>query len=193
MRQRLENGEPCRLIATSLVEAGVDLDFPRVWRAEAGLDQIAQAAGRCNREGGRPVEESIVGVFRSTEHKPPREIAALAGDMGRMMGKHADLLSPEAMRDYFGEVYWRKGEALDREKILEAFRMSARELDFDYRRVADDFRMIESGLAPVIVAREKREARDALAALRAARQRAPLRGACKPTSCRFRQRRANSS
>ncbi len=171
VRQRLANGKPCRLIATSLVEAGVDFDFPRVWRAEAGLDQIAQAAGRCNREGGRPVEESVVGVFRSTEHKSPREIAQLAGDMGRMMDKHADLLSPDAMRDYFGEVSWRKGDALDREKILEAFRMSARELDFDYRRVSEAFRMIESGLAPVIVAREtephEAKAREALAALRA--------------------------
>ena len=117
VRQRLADEKPCRLIATSLVEAGVDLDFPRVWRAEAGLDQIAQVAGRCNREGRRAVEESIVGVFRSAEHKPPCEIAQLAGDMGRMMDNHADLLSPDAMRDYFGEVYWRKGEALDREKI----------------------------------------------------------------------------
>jgi CRISPR-associated endonuclease/helicase Cas3 len=166
VRERLRGGKSCRLIATSLVEAGVDVDFPRVWRAEAGLDQIAQAAGRCNREGRRPIEESIVGVFRSTQHKPPREIAQLAGDMGRMMGKHADLLSPEAMRDYFGEVYWREGEGLDEKRVLDAFRMSARELDFDYHRVAQSFRMIESGLAPVIVACEA-EARDALAALRA--------------------------
>jgi CRISPR-associated endonuclease/helicase Cas3 len=171
VRERLKQEAPCRLIATSLVEAGVDLDFPRVWRAEAGLDQIAQAAGRCNREGKRPVEESIVGVFRAAEHKPPREIAQLAGDMGRMMGKHADLLSPEALREYFAEVYWRKGEALDRRKVLEAWRISRsprgayRAPSFDYRTVAENFRMIESGLAPVIVAVEK-AAQDVLAALR---------------------------
>lgn len=170
VRERLKNEAPCRLIATSLVEAGVDLDFPRVWRAEAGLDQIAQAAGRCNREGRRRPEESIVGVFRSTEHKSPREIAQLAGDMGRMMGKHADLLSPDAMRDYFGEVYWRKGDALDKHKVLEAWRVSRSARgpylapSFDYRTVADNFRMIESGLTPVIVAVEK-PARDVLAAL----------------------------
>ena len=41
-----------------------------------------------------------------------------------MMGKHADLLSPEAMRDYFGEVYWRKGDALDKHKIGEAWLLS---------------------------------------------------------------------
>ena len=53
VRARLRKGLPCRLVATSLIEAGVDVDFPRVFRAEAGLDQLAQAAGRCNREGTR--------------------------------------------------------------------------------------------------------------------------------------------
>jgi CRISPR-associated endonuclease/helicase Cas3 len=112
VRQRLKDGVPCRLTATSLIEAGVDLDFPRVWRAEAGLDQIAQAGGRCNREGRRPVEDSIVTVFHPAEAKPPNEIKGFIADMERMKNNHGDdPLSPEAMRDYFGEVYWRKGDA----------------------------------------------------------------------------------
>lgn len=168
VRKRLEMGSPCRLIATSLVEAGVDFDFPRVWRAEAGLDQIAQAAGRCNREGKRPIEQSIVGVFRSPEHKTPPEIALLAGDMERIEKDHAnDLLSPEAMRDYFGEGYWRMGDqALDKKSVLEAYRLSAGKVSFDYRKVAEDFRMIDDGMAPVIIARDDK-ARMALDGLRA--------------------------
>lgn len=74
VRRRLLAKEPCRLIATSLVEAGVDLDFPVGWRAEAGLDSIAQAAGRVNREGGRSRDTSILTVFTPAEAKPPPEI-----------------------------------------------------------------------------------------------------------------------
>ena len=68
------------------------------------------------------------------------------------------------MRDYFGEVFWRMGENLDREKILDAYQMSAGRGSFDYRTVAQTFRMIESGLAPIIVARDKK-ARETLDAM----------------------------
>jgi len=164
VRQRLRDDLPCRLIATSLVEAGVDLDFPRVWRAEAGLDQVMQAAGRCNREGKRDREASIVTVFSAPDHPPPAEIKGLSGDMRRVMNAHDDLLSPAAMEDFFGEVYWRVGrEGLDREKIIEDFRLgrgdNGVETNFAYRCVAEKFRMIESGMEPVIVAIEP-EARD---------------------------------
>lgn len=155
VRQALEHKEPCRLIATSLVEAGVDLDFPRVWRAEAGLDQIAQAAGRCNREGKRPVDESVVTVFRAPDNPAPHELKALADDMKRIISKHADLLSPEALEDYFGEVYWRIGaERLDKFAVLNSFRVSGGKFDFGYRKIGDSFRMIESGMVPVIVPRD---------------------------------------
>jgi CRISPR-associated endonuclease/helicase Cas3 len=166
IREQLKSGHACRLIATSLVEAGVDLDFPRVWRAQAGLDQIAQAAGRCNREGRRSVKDSIVTVFRPAEFKPPREIAQLAGDFARMADRHSDLLSPDAILDYFGEVYWRKAEALDVKKVLAAFKADARSTDFAYRTVAESFRLIESGLVPVIVARDE-IAKEAVAELAA--------------------------
>lgn len=168
VRARLKGGAPCRLVATSLVEAGVDLDFPRVWRAAAGLDQIAQAAGRCNREGRRRVEESVVGVFEAADFAPPREIAQLTGDLARMAADHADLLSPAALAAYFREVYWRKDAGLDRDGVMSAWKISAGKPHFDYARVARDFRLVESGLAPVIIAREA-AARDALGALRGGR------------------------
>ncbi len=160
VRQLLKEGAACRVIATSLVEAGVDLDFPRVWRAAAGLDQIAQAAGRCNREGKRAVEDSIVSVFDAPDFPPPHEIRNLTGDLSRIMGNHADLFSPEAMEDYFGEVYWRVGhEGLDREGILGLLSTVDRSgVHFSYRTAAEKFRMIESGMVPVIVDRDERSA-----------------------------------
>jgi CRISPR-associated endonuclease/helicase Cas3 len=152
VRQHLPHKTPCRVIATSLVEAGVDIDFPRVWRARAGLDQIAQAAGRCNREGKRPVESSIVTLFDAADHNPPHELHALAEDMRRVAGKHADIFSPAAIKDYFGEVYWRKGEErLDKFGALKAFGMSDGKIDFSYRTLGENFKLIESGMEPVIV------------------------------------------
>ncbi|MBN9346015.1 MAG: CRISPR-associated helicase Cas3' [Devosia sp.] len=167
VRQRLKSGAPCRLIATSLVEAGVDLDFPCGWRAEAGLDQIAQAAGRVNREGQRPVDQSIVTIFQAPDNPPPSEIKDLTGDMQRMMHRHPDLFTPAAMADFFGEVYWRVGkEGLDRgrldgEPILQKFRLSGSRTDFSYRSAAENFRMIESGMLPVIVPGDE-QAREAV-------------------------------
>ena len=114
VRRRLKDGRACRLIATSLIEAGVDVDFPRVFRAEAGLDQIAQAAGRCNREGRRDPETSVVTVFEPVGYTVPREIKGLIGDFARIKDKHADLFVPAAIQDYFEEVFWRVGDGLDR-------------------------------------------------------------------------------
>lgn len=156
VRERLEAHLPCRLIATSLIEAGVDVDFPIAWRAEAGLDQIVQAAGRVNREGKRPRNESIVTVFTPVGYAPPREIKGLIGDMKRIIDRHDDLTALAAVEDYFGEVYWRVGEkGLDAKNILGRLTMTRQETDFAYRAISEDFRMIESGLAPVIVATEE--------------------------------------
>lgn len=162
VRQRLQDNRPCRLIATSLIEAGVDVDFPVAFRAEAGLDQIIQAAGRVNREGKRAPEASIVTIFTAPDYPPPGEIRDLISDMKRMIDRHDDLTSLSAIEDYFGEVYWRAGAAgLDRKQILNDFQIAQSGSCFNYRSVAGKFRMIESDLAPVIVAREEK-ARDAV-------------------------------
>ncbi|MHC5653272.1 CRISPR-associated endonuclease Cas3'' [Stappia sp. ICDLI1TA098] len=170
VRSRLDPSHPlpCRLIATSLVEAGVDIDFPRVWRADAGLDQIMQAAGRCNREGRRPKEESLVTVFRPAKARSPREIEGFAKALAAVAPKHDDLLGPTAIAAYFEEVYWRKGDALDRDRIVEAFRISATTPDLAFRSVAERFRLIEETMLPVIVARDA-AARRTLEALEAGR------------------------
>jgi CRISPR-associated endonuclease/helicase Cas3 len=152
VRRTLKAGAPCRLIATSLIEAGVDVDFPKGWRAEAGLDQIAQAAGRVNREGWRPPDDSTLTVFRAPDNPPPPEIKKLADDTSRMMRKHDNLFSPAAIEDFFGEVYWRMSpQGLDAKSILDQFDVDDDEADFAYCDVAEKFRMIESGMVPVII------------------------------------------
>lgn len=165
IRNRLEIGQPCRLISTSLIEAGVDVDFPVGFRAEAGLDQIIQTAGRVNREGKRKKEDSLVTVFSSPDYPPPREIKDLIGDMGRIIGNHENIASPMAVEDYFREVYWRLADGLDEKKILDRFILSKSATDFAYRQVGTDFRMIENGMAPVIVAIEDK-AKKAVESLR---------------------------
>lgn len=151
VRRRLKDGLPCRVVATSLVEAGVDVDFPRVWRAEAGLDQIVQAAGRCNREGKRALADSVVTVFRAPDHPVPAEIRGFVGDLDRVVPHHVDLLGLEAIERYFQEVYWRKDAVLDRDGVLGAFHASGRDLSLGYRTVGEKFRLVEQTMMPVIV------------------------------------------
>ncbi len=164
IRRRLSAGEPCRVIATSLVEAGVDLDFPRAWRAEAGLDSIVQAAGRVNREGRRPLDGSVLTVFSPPDHTPPHEVQALAGAMRSTAGRHEDLLSLAAIRNWFEEVYWKIGPDRLGQPIVDSFLFAPTGTDFPFRSVAESFRMIDQVMEPVIIARHE-PARQQLAKL----------------------------
>jgi CRISPR-associated endonuclease/helicase Cas3 len=106
VRERLHRGEPCRLVSTQLVEAGVDLDFPLVLRALAPLDRIVQAAGRCNREG-RLSESGRVVVFRTDEDKMPPGVYRQGADETLIMLKAAglDMHDPAIFESYFTRLY----------------------------------------------------------------------------------------
>ena len=151
VRERLKGGLAVRLIATSLVEAGVDLDFPAVWRAEAGLESIIQAAGRCNREG--QARTGQVFVFEPEGRTPLTEIAQAADAFRSIMRRHPhDPMSLDAISDYFRELYWGKGQqALDEKQVLLQVAERGLGLDFPFETIARDFRLIEDRQSPVVV------------------------------------------
>lgn len=147
IRSRLKSGLPCRVVSTSLIEAGVDVDFPAVFREVAGLDSILQAAGRCNREGKRPSEDSIVTVFQPEGAVPPLfEPMIAAAQM--TMGTHGNLFSKEAVNDYYARLLGIKGDfALDRHGILKQLK----EDGFPFESVAEQFRLIEQDTKTVYI------------------------------------------
>ncbi|WP_051086518.1 CRISPR-associated helicase/endonuclease Cas3 [Methylobacterium sp. WSM2598] len=158
IKARLEDGRPVRLVATSLVEAGIDFSFPEVWRAEAGLDQIAQAAGRCNRNGELHPALGRVVVFTPAAHRPPRSLAAFQQAARPVLRDHPDPLGPDAIAAYFRLLYAERGLAeLDAAEIdgqagiLAAFGRHGLERGFPFESVARAFRLIDEAMVPVVV------------------------------------------
>lgn len=155
-RQRLKDGQPCRIVSTSLIEAGVDISLPTVLRAEAGLDAIAQAAGRCNRNKEWPVDSSEVLIFATANEQwapPPvlRQNAQVARAILDQPQHRGGPLSPAAIRAYFERLYWQQGQgALDTEDILGLLK-SSRQDGLPMEEVAQKFRMIQDSQQPVII------------------------------------------
>ncbi len=115
VRRRLDraHAEPCRLISTQLIEAGVDVDFPRVYRAAGPLDSIIQTAGRCNREG-RNAEPGEVTIFRPQDHGLPPgayKQAALITEAFLAENPGIDLHDPATYAAYFARLYGTLGPA----------------------------------------------------------------------------------
>lgn len=154
IRQRLKAGKSCRVVSTSLIEAGVDVDFPFVLRAEAGLDSIAQAAGRCNREGLRGINQSETRIFATLNEDwtAPPELEQFAQVFRSVARKHGeDLLSLEAVEDYFRQLYWQRGDQeLDAKNLLGVLASSC-PASLPFETLAQEFHFIESKMMPVIV------------------------------------------
>ncbi len=159
IREALVAGRPCRVVSTQLVEAGVDLDFPVVFRALAGLDSLAQAAGRCNREGRLKDESGTpawgkVWVF-DTEKRPPGFLRAAADNAAQVLALPefaADPLAPAAVRRFFELHYWSQQARWDDKRVMECFGAFHQDpLLFRFATAAQRFRLIDSVYEPVVV------------------------------------------
>lgn len=150
IRRRLNDSLPCRVVSTSLVEAGVDIDFPAVYRELAGLDSILQAAGRCNREGKRAAENSIVTIFRRTEKAPPLFGQAI-GATNIALDNNADPASPQTMENYFHELRKLNGSAIDKIGVIDAFERGRGGSLYPFRTIAENFRMIDNDTRTVYI------------------------------------------
>lgn len=151
IRKRLEEGSRCRVISTQLIEAGVDVDFPVVFRAASGIDSIAQAAGRCNREGRRDMGD--VFVFMPEDGLPRGSFRQNAQAAEPVLKRYADdPLGLKAVAEYFLTLFWRKGEkALDQLRVMERMEEGARHFNFPFQEIAKEFRLIKEDTRPVIV------------------------------------------
>lgn len=150
IRRRLKAGEPCRVVSTSLIEAGVDVDFPAVYRDLAGLDSILQAAGRCNREGKRAPEESIVTVFERAE-LPPMLFRTAIGATREALMNSCDIGARETMQNYFDALRSLSGETLDKSGVIKAFEKGINGCELPFRTVAENFHLIDQNTRTVYV------------------------------------------
>lgn len=135
-----------RVVSTQLIEAGVDIDFPVVYRQEAGLDSVLQAAGRCNREG--KLSLCTAHVFSlSAEHPLPRGFMTQCNNARRNMGMKHDWFSSEAMSYYFLQLYSRIQTFDKKEMTYYLYNMKQLMLE----TAAQEFRLIEDKTTSVIV------------------------------------------
>ena len=135
-----------RVIATQLVEAGVDIDFPIVFRQEAGLDSVLQAAGRCNREG--KLERGKTFVFSlSAENRKPYGSMAATNNARMNLPATSDWFAPSVMEAYFKQLYSRT-ETFDR-KTINHYLYKPNELCFE--KASEAFKLIEDDGVNVIV------------------------------------------
>ncbi len=144
VRRRLKEKVTCRLIATQVIEAGVDVDFPLVMRAVGPLDRIVQAAGRTNREGKMPQPGKAI-IFYPADGHMPKGSYLVGADItkGLLMNGSADLHDPNLYQEYFRKYY--------EYPYLDYYDIQETRKSFNYPLVAEKFRMIEDDSTPVIV------------------------------------------
>jgi CRISPR-associated endonuclease/helicase Cas3 len=158
VHRRLQSGDPCRVISTQLIEAGVDVDFPVVFRSLAGLDSVAQAAGRCNRNGR--LDRGITYLFRSEHGKRESFLRDTANATEQLLGGgmhpplYPDMLSLDAVEHYFRLYYWDQRDRWDARHVLSEMNLGTTlEMPFlfNFRTISERFHLIDDSGETVFV------------------------------------------
>lgn len=160
VRQRLRQALPCRVISTSLIECGVDISFPCVYRAQCGLDSVAQAAGRCNRSGELPAGSLYVYEPEQPLSPSRTDLYLRACFFNQVAEEHADIFAPAAVEAYFKALYGFTN--LDEKGLLPMLRKknSITPYAFDFRQMEACYRFINHDMIPVIITHGAREGGD---------------------------------
>lgn len=145
--RRLDAKEPCLLVSTQCIEAGVDVDFPAVWRALGPYDAIVQAAGRCNRNGRLKPEEAQVHVFRTEDDKLPPGVYRSATNQTELLRKMAaaNPHDPSSFELYFRLLY--------QLSVPEECEIQHQREALHFEKVSDLFRFVDTSTVPVIIPR----------------------------------------
>lgn len=162
IKNSLATGERCSVVSTRLIEAGVDIDFPKVYRMIAGLDSLIQAAGRCNREGRLVDAEGKltlgeVHVFEPSESeymKQPADFLRQIEAMKMIMKQVDDIGAPDSIERYFKQLHRLAGkEGIDRHQIVDRLESGFinGQFQFDFKDIADDFKIIANEQKSIII------------------------------------------
>lgn len=150
VRKRLKDDLPCRVVSTSLIEAGVDVDFPAVYRQIAGLDSIAQAAGRCNREGKRTAQESIVTFFRGESPTPILQKVNIQAAQEALQGDR-DPGDPKTMEHYFTALRSLIGDNIDKNNVIKIMNEGLSGCMLPFETLAKSFHLIDRTTCTVYI------------------------------------------
>lgn len=145
VRQRLDTKQPCFLVSTQCIEAGVDVDFPAVWRALGPYDSIVQAAGRCNRNGRLEPEDAQVHVFQTEDEGLPPGVYQTATTQTELLRRMnaADPHNPESFQKYFRLLY--------QLSVPDECEIQKERQQLHFEQVNKLFNLIESFSVPIIV------------------------------------------
>lgn len=161
IRKRLQEKKRCIVVSTSIVEAGVDLDFQTVYRQLAGVDSIIQAAGRCNREGKRPSSQCFTYIFKLDIEENVLGQRQQIEITESLLSDNRRMEELETIKQYFKMLYHFRGDSLDKKEILEKFNQG----NFQFSMVGKEFKLIEENTKTIIIPKEE-EAKKILEQLR---------------------------